>query len=174
MKDNIEVPGYHVTKDGDIFSRRLKGPTIRLGDTWVKLNPSSDETGRKKFTTKCIDGQIKSFKIHRLVLQAYVGPCPEGLECCHNDGNASNNKLENLRWDTHKNNVEDQKRHGTLSRGEKIGVSKLKEKDIFTIKKLRETTDLSYSKIGKIYNVDGSTIYKIVKNKRWKHLNSQK
>lgn len=174
MKDNIEVPGYHVTKDGDVFSRRVKGPKIRLGDTWFKLKPPSDNFGRKILILKDLDGQKKNFKVHRLVLQAYVGPCPEGLECCHNDGNPSNNKLENLRWDTKQNNVKDKRRHGTILSGEKAGSSKLKEKDIIDIKTLRETTDLSYSKIGKIYNVDGSTIYKIVKNKRWKHLNSQK
>jgi len=43
--------------------------------------------------------------VHRLVLEAFVGPCPDGMECCHNDGDRTNNRLENLRWDTHKNNM---------------------------------------------------------------------
>lgn len=48
-----------------------------------------------------------------LVLTAFVGPCPPGLECCHNNGNPNDNRVENLRWDTHSENVLDQVRHGT-------------------------------------------------------------
>lgn len=50
--------------------------------------------------------------IHRLVLEAFIGPCPEGMEGCHNDGDASNNHLENLRWDTHSANMYDRVKHG--------------------------------------------------------------
>jgi hypothetical protein len=52
--------------------------------------------------------------VHRLVLKAFVGPCPEGMEGCHWDGDACNNKLDNLRWATHAENVEDSIRHGTF------------------------------------------------------------
>lgn len=46
-------------------------------------------------------------RIHCLVLLAFVGPRPEGLEICHADGDKSNNCLDNLRYDTHENNVFD-------------------------------------------------------------------
>lgn len=42
----------------------------------------------------------KSFYVHRLVLEAFVGECPEGFECDHIDRNRSNNCLQNLRWIT--------------------------------------------------------------------------
>lgn len=51
--------------------------------------------------------------IHRLVLMAFVGPPPDGMEACHNDGNPTNNSLENLRWDTRSANRYDSVRHGT-------------------------------------------------------------
>lgn len=51
--------------------------------------------------------------IHRLVLTAFVGVCPEGMEGCHNNGNCADNRLTNLRWDTHLNNLLDKVRHGT-------------------------------------------------------------
>lgn len=51
--------------------------------------------------------------VHRLVLTAFVGVAPPGAECCHNDGNRANNRLENLRWDTHTANMYDKQRHGT-------------------------------------------------------------
>lgn len=48
-----------------------------------------------------------------LVLEAFVSKRPVGMEACHNDGNNSNDTLENLRWDTHSNNQLDQIKHGT-------------------------------------------------------------
>ena len=56
--------------------------------------------------------------IHRLVLEAFEGPCPEGMEGCHHDGNPTNNRIENLRWDTRRSNVADALRHGTHSNGQ--------------------------------------------------------
>jgi hypothetical protein len=60
----------------------------------------------------------KTIQVHRLVLEAFVGPAPNGMECCHNNGIAWDNRIENLRWDTHKNNNADRKRHGTYPTGE--------------------------------------------------------
>lgn len=54
-----------------------------------------------------------SVSIHRLVLEAFIGPCPTGLEACHNDGNPENNHAANLRWDTHAGNMQDRLAHGT-------------------------------------------------------------
>ena len=58
------------------------------------------------------NGHQKKRMVHRLVLMAFVGPCPEGMEGCHNNGVNTDNRLENLRWDTPKENSEDIKRHG--------------------------------------------------------------
>lgn len=55
--------------------------------------------------------------VHKLVLLAFVGPCPNGMECCHKNGIASDNRIENLRWDTHKNNNADRKLHGNYKTG---------------------------------------------------------
>jgi hypothetical protein len=59
------------------------------------------------------DGRPTAHAVHRLVLLAFVGPCPEGMECCHNNGDKSNNMLGNLRWDTQSANTLDLVRHGT-------------------------------------------------------------
>jgi len=49
--------------------------------------------------------------IHHLVMGAFVGKTPKGLEICHNDGNKKNNRLDNLRFDTHWSNNFDRERH---------------------------------------------------------------
>jgi hypothetical protein len=47
-----------------------------------------------------------------LVLEAFVGPCPDGLEACHWDDDPTNNRLSNLRWDTSIANKRDMARNG--------------------------------------------------------------
>ncbi len=59
------------------------------------------------------DGFYRMRYVHQLVLEAFVGPCPSGLECRHLDGNPDNNQLENLRWGTRLENMADKKLHGT-------------------------------------------------------------
>ena len=61
------------------------------------------------------NGKISHTNIHRLVLEAFEGPCPDGMEACHNDGNPTNNTIENLRWGTRSENRRDAVKHGTQS-----------------------------------------------------------
>lgn len=58
-------------------------------------------------------GVQRMVKVHRLVLEAFVGPCLPSTEGCHNDGNVANNHVSNLRWDTRSANNLDSVRHGT-------------------------------------------------------------
>lgn len=54
-----------------------------------------------------IDGEYHNRYVHRLVADAFLGPCPNGMEVCHNDGDPFNNRVENLRYDTHSENQRD-------------------------------------------------------------------
>jgi len=53
-----------------------------------------------------VDGKVSHHTVHRLVAAAFLGPCPEGQEVLHADDDRSNNRLENLSYDTHKVNME--------------------------------------------------------------------
>jgi hypothetical protein len=55
--------------------------------------------------------------VHALVLEAFVGPRPHGCDACHFDGCVTNNRADNLRWDTRKANMADAMRHGTTTKG---------------------------------------------------------
>lgn len=57
--------------------------------------------------------------VHRLVLAAFVGPCPEGMEVRHVDGNPRNNHVGNLAYGTHSENERDKVRHGTHNNASK-------------------------------------------------------
>ncbi|MFC4373261.1 NUMOD4 motif-containing HNH endonuclease [Nocardia halotolerans] len=58
-------------------------------------------------------GHGHSRYVHRLVLEAFRGEPPfPGVDGCHNDGDPTNNRVENLRWDTHSSNMYDVAKHG--------------------------------------------------------------
>lgn len=50
---------------------------------------------------------------HVLVLEAFVGPRPAGMECCHANDIPTDNRLVNLRWDLPVANRADQFRNRT-------------------------------------------------------------
>jgi hypothetical protein len=52
--------------------------------------------------------------VHSLICEAFHGPRPEGLDCCHNDNSRDNNAATNLRWDTVSSNIKDAVRAGTM------------------------------------------------------------
>jgi hypothetical protein len=66
----------------------------------------------------------RTYRVHTLVLLAFVGPPPEGCECCHEDGDRANNRLTNLRWDTRQANILDEVAHGTHHNARKTHCSK--------------------------------------------------
>tara|TARA_R110002126_G_scaffold96507_1_gene225832 strand:+ start:345 stop:833 length:489 start_codon:yes stop_codon:yes gene_type:complete len=55
-------------------------------------------TGYNTNGYKCIEFNKKNYYVHRLVLEHFVGECPENFECDHIDRNRSNNHIENLKW----------------------------------------------------------------------------
>jgi len=55
----------------------------------------------------------QSFYVHRLVLEAFIGPCPPGMEGCHWNDIPDDNHLTNLRWATKSANRFDCVRNGS-------------------------------------------------------------
>jgi hypothetical protein len=57
-------------------------------------------------------GRGKTRAVHRLVLDAFVGPRPPGMECLHANDAAADNRLSNLSWNTRSANMYDRIRNG--------------------------------------------------------------
>ena len=60
------------------------------------------------YRTVSLQGHIH--RVHRLVLETFIGPCPHKMVACHNNGVRNDNRLCNLRWDTMSANVSDWER----------------------------------------------------------------
>lgn len=75
--------------------------SIYTGDHYSKVRLKIDGDGGK------------THNVHTLVAEAFIGPRPDGLEVCHNNGDAHDNRRENIRYDTHSANGLDKVKHGT-------------------------------------------------------------
>lgn len=128
--------GYKIGTDGSVWSNWIRGkrPPQTSSTAWQMKTPS-DGHG---YAMVCLykQGQRHMRRVCRLVLETFRSPCPKGKECCHKDGNPTNNWLTNLRWGTRKSNMADRLKHGTANRGERHGRSKLTEDAVREIRHL--------------------------------------
>ena len=112
------IPGwegyYEVSDHGNVRSvNRIVSTSSgrKVHYTGVHRKPRAEKTGH--LALSLTKNSQKAYRyVHRLVLEAFVGPCPEGMQACHKDGNPANNHLSNLRWDTQSANTFDQVVHG--------------------------------------------------------------
>lgn len=120
-------------------------------------------------------GRKKTRRVHRLVLLAFVGPCPEGMEGCHNDGNPANNVLTNLRWDTRYENMQDVKRHGTHftpwgQKGEASPNAKLTTEAVRQIRSADTNYRGALTELGRRYGVSAVQIKRVIDRETWAHV----
>jgi len=115
------------------------------------------------------DGKKSFRRLHRIVLEAFVGPCPEGLEGCHGPNGRMDNSLGNLRWDTHEANVSDRVLSG-LNRGENNkGGGKLTEEKVREIKAMLNEGHLRAS-IAKKFEIGVCMVGRIARGISWSHV----
>jgi hypothetical protein len=171
-----DVPGfcdYQVSSCGDV---RVKDRVIRkkhpktglVADNYYKGRKMKLVTGEHghKYVTFCVNKKRFRTQVGRVVLMAFAGPCPNGMECCHNNGISGDNRIENLRWDTHFNNNQDRVRHGTYPRGSAHPMAKLNEADARYIYQ----SDEMGSSLAEKFGVNKSKISDIRRGRTWKHV----
>ena len=110
-------------------------------------------------------------KIHILVLTSFTGRRPNGMVVCHIDGDKSNNRLDNLRWGTPKENIGDKIKHGTHRSGSKINTAKLTISDVTYIRKNFKKVNATRSnrkELAEKFNVSKKTITDIALGRRFK------
>lgn len=159
-------PGYRICDGGQVWSNHRQSGGIA---PWHTVKPFASSKDGRLQVKMYVDGRRRLPIVSRLVLQTFVGPCPLGLECCHNDGDATNNFVYNLRWDTKKNNAADTKRHGRAGIGERNRAAKLREKDIVDIFRLSRE-GFSRLEIARKYGVTPNNICKILNRDNWSHV----
>lgn len=109
-----DYPSYEVSCDGCVRSWRRRNRNSRVPTEPRSLKGTVNRSGHV-VVNLYEGGSYKTAYVHRLVLEAFVGQCPPDMEACHNDGVATNNHVDNLRWDTRQSNVQDMIRHGVYN-----------------------------------------------------------
>ena len=161
MKIIKENENYLIDREGDIISI-----SYQKGKMSAFLTPSKDKDGYLLCALK-----HKWYKVHRLVAQHFLNNPLNKKNVNHINGIKSDNRVENLEWCTHKENMQ----HAVLNnlngfaKGEKSPKTKLKNDDIRKIRFLKNNGYTS-RQLAEIYNISFGSIRKIVYNERWKHI----
>lgn len=105
------VPGYEglysISANGKVRSEAKHGRPARI------LQPSRSHNGYLRLYL-CRNGRRHNFSVHQLVASAFMGPVPIGHEVNHRDGDKSNNRVSNLAYVTHSENLRHAHRTGLL------------------------------------------------------------
>ena len=125
----IELKGmtYKVSSLGKIYSKRKELKQRLNRDGYLEVT-----VGKKENRT--------TMRVHRIILMAFdPRDNMEDLEVNHKDYNRTNNKLENLEWITHLQNVRYSSDNGNYkdnSSGCKNGRAKYTEEEVIYMRKL--------------------------------------
>jgi len=161
-KDIVGFEGlYRVSNMGNVISLHGRGEPekalalIRNNDGYIVANLYKQ-------------GRLSRKGVHRLILEAFVGPCPKGMEGCHNDGDRTNNALSNLRWDTKKSNHADKVKHGTVMTGEKNPACTVTEATVRAIKaRLKDGGHGIVTKVANEFGLKRSLVSDIKSGRSW-------
>lgn len=167
-----EAESLGLIKPGEFYGNNLgfskylvgaHGEVISFVSKPRKLKP----TKRGKylgFTLSNDQGELKPVYLHRIVAELVYGLCPDGMECCHNDGNKANNDFMNLRWDTHKANENDKP---VRPAGELNPMAKFSKQTVDQIRALfllgERQCDLASA-----FSMSRMNVSRIVRNQAWK------
>ncbi len=152
-------PGLFIQADGTLWSCRFG--VMRRRKAYIKK-----PDGYPAFADYSIEKQARrTFLVHRLLLLAFRGDRP-GMVARHLDGNPANNRIDNLSWGTHEENMQDMVMHGTSTRGEKNHHAKITEQQVIEIKQ----SPLNNKQIAAQYGITHSLVSLIRLGRAWSHV----
>lgn len=169
MRLIAEFPDYAVDGAGNVWrvvaqatGRRWKNKTVPY-----KLTPTAASGTGYLRVVLCKDGKQSMRAVHRLVCEAFHGS-PEWRYACHNNGSRTDNRPENLRWDTQAGNVADTVRHGKVAKGAALPQTKLTRADVEWIRAYPKARGM-FAAMSRRLQVSISTICDAYHHKYWNH-----
>jgi hypothetical protein len=154
-----DVPGYeglYVVSDAGRVRRRGN-------DDFLK--PAKTPQGRLQVGVRR-DGFETKRQIHRLVLEAFTGPCPKGLKARHADGDYTNNRLRNLSWAPHAACIPIRIANGNRMHGERHACAKLTAD---AVRAIRSST-CTQRALAAQHGVSNKAICAVLSRRTWGHV----
>lgn len=141
-KDIFENNYYQVSSLGRVKSKARKVPHSMCGEVSIKeriLKPAKDAKGYLRVAL-AKGRALKTYKVHRLVAQAFVDNPEKKPQVNHIDGNKQNNCLLNLEWVTNKENAIHAAKNGlwTYKKGHEHHRSRLDEKQVQQLCRMKD------------------------------------
>lgn len=172
MRPIYDHPTYLISDDGRVLREvHIDGVGRLRPARWLRT--WAHEDGHIRVSLYCKGHQHIRY-VHRLILEAFVGPCPDGMECRHANGNPADNRLENLRWGTRSENQRDAVKHGTAAgfgnRGERCSAAKLSEEQVRQIIREGYREPQARREMAERCGVTETTIRDILSRRTWRHL----
>lgn len=161
-----DFPHYAVSTLGNVkrvvdgkTSKAVVGKIMRTGNT-----NGYRTIGLRK------EGKTITQYVHTLVLTTFEQSRPSPKhQAAHNNGDASDNRLENLRWALPVENTSDKYKHGTILYGENHQNAKLTVDVVRKIRELRKC-GMFYRDIGRLFGLTAGYCCLVVQGKRWGHV----
>lgn len=171
-----DVPGYErhyqVSSHGRVRSLnrhvRRRGTTTRFAKGRILRQFRNRTEGGYHTVNLRRDGKMETRYVHRLVCEAFHGPCPDGMEASHADDVRQHNYPHNLSWQTHKENIRLRGVNGGDTHGESNGCSKLTEACVHIIIAMCNSGRYKQREVAGMFNVKREAVSKIARGVRWK------
>jgi hypothetical protein len=155
---------YEVSDLGGI-RRPLDAPS-RAGR---ERKPTVDRNGYWRVGLHHIDGTVRIWMWHRVVIEAFLGPAPKGWFVNHIDGNKANNAVSNLEFVSPAYNTQHAIENGLRNNiGEGNGNNKLKVEEVYEIRRLYKK--MATKEIAAKFNIGLTSVRLVGDRKTWKHL----
>ena len=163
-------PNYEVSDQGRV-RRSTPGSGTRVGHI---LKPAPNNKGYLCLHLKD-HGVTLSYTVHKLVATAFLGPCPEGFEVGHENGDKTDCRASNLVYQTRSQNMKHA--YAVCGRvpkvpdhtGSKHGMSKLVESQAIEIYQLRRA-GVSGKTLARLFEVSTAVVSDIHNDKAWTHV----
>lgn len=153
--DARQIPGfpaYMIDTRGVVWSNRLRGRGRFCSWRPIKMKP-----GRGGYVVFRLfrNGKHEDKPAHKLVLAAFVGPCPDGMFGLHRDDVKTNNNLSNLYYGTRLDNARDAFRNGRY-------YMRKRQQDYVEMQELREA-GITAAAIANKFNVSVGRVYQVLR-----------
>lgn len=144
------LPGYEVSSLGQVRSWRAPFGRGRRSEPLV-LKP---RTNHKGYLRVNLGGRTR--KVHRLVLEAFVGPCPEGHVADHRNRDRSDARAANLRWVTPAENNQH--------------LRKLAPGQVVELRRLYAAGEMNLRELAQVFRIDHTTVSAIVRGETYREI----
>ena len=109
-------------------------------------------------------------RVHKLVAEAFLGPCPDGQEVRHWNGDHLDNHVSNLLYGTRADNRHDSIRLGTIARGGRVRGARLTDALVREIRQRYADAEATQEALAAEYGVSEMTISRAVRGQTWGHV----